>query len=115
LVVNLKNKQTQEVVMKIRIKYRRARFTVEAERKTTCEVCGKGGKIDFHHCKYAYKTSEVRKNPQLALENTAQLCYNCHRIADCIRMLAEHPEDTRKAQKLLDDIVAEEKARNSKE
>ncbi|MHA1852592.1 MAG: hypothetical protein ACTSUF_03685 [Candidatus Heimdallarchaeaceae archaeon] len=80
----------------IKIKYRRAIIKVNAKRRKTCEICGRQGKIDFHHTKYAYKTSEVRKNPQLALENTLQLCYPCHKIADAIRIILSNPEITLK-------------------
>ena len=79
--------------MKFTIKYRRATFTVEGTKPTTCEVCGKSGKIDGHHMKYAYKTSEVRKNHQLALENVIWLCFRCHMVGDAVRIVDDN-EDT---------------------
>jgi len=39
----------------------------------------------LHHTKYAYQRETVRKNPYLALDNTLELCYGCHPIADGFR------------------------------
>ena len=69
--------------------------------KRKCEVCGKEGKIDFHHYKYAYKTSEVRKDPQLALENTIMLCYTHHKIADAMRILDSHLYEVHKIGRVI--------------
>ena len=74
------------------------RTTVEVPyliRKGICEACGKSKKkreiksTHLHHWRYAYKWSSVKKNPELALENTIELCYACHEIADAIRRLSE--------------------------
>lgn len=39
----------------------------------------------LHHMKYAFETETVLKNPILALENTLELCFGCHPIADGLR------------------------------
>ena len=81
--------------MKFKIKYRRATFTVEGKKSEYCQCCHKKPKksgLHFHHKIYAYKTKEVRKNPQLALENTIQLCWYCHRVADSLRVVQSNPE-----------------------
>lgn len=61
-------------------------------RKGKCDACGRkiGEEIKItalHHWFYAYKPETVKKNPALALENTSELCYGCHPIADAIRAL----------------------------
>lgn len=66
-------------------------------RKGCCVAClrckGHGIKrTSLHHTKYAYERKTVRKNPYLALENTLELCYGCHPIADGLRsMLLSNP------------------------
>lgn len=59
-------------------------------RKGCCEAClrckGKGIKrTSLHHTVYAYTKETVRKNKFLALENTIELCFGCHPIADGLR------------------------------
>lgn len=82
--------------MKFRVRYRRARVTVEGEKPTTCKACQLGPnefcRIELHHWKYAYSTKEVRANPQFALENTIGLCYLCHRVADHIKNVLKDSE-----------------------
>jgi len=59
-----------------------------------CERCrGEGIKItQLHHAKYAYETKTVLKNPVLALDNTLELCFGCHPVADGFRdMLLSNP------------------------
>lgn len=61
-------------------------------RKHKCAVCGKvvGEEIKttaLHHWWYAYQPETVRKNPILALDNTIEVCYGCHQVADAIRAL----------------------------
>ena len=61
-------------------------------RKGKCECCGKvvGEEIKvtaLHHNWYAYQPETVRKNPILALDNTIEICYGCHQMADAIRAL----------------------------
>jgi late competence protein required for DNA uptake (superfamily II DNA/RNA helicase) len=73
--------------MKTRVRYRRARVTVEYDRKGYCESCYKVGRTELHHMIYHYKTSEVRANPSLVLENTIELCFKCHRIANMLNHL----------------------------
>jgi hypothetical protein len=60
-------------------------------RKGICEVCGRS--IDkkeikttqLHHWVYKYETETVKKNPLLALENTIEVCFGCHKICDWLR------------------------------
>jgi hypothetical protein len=62
-------------------------------RKHKCDACGKSvalGEIKvtaLHHWWYAYQPKTVQENPLLALENTSELCFGCHQIADAIRAL----------------------------
>ncbi|MHA1305339.1 MAG: hypothetical protein ACTSPI_16695 [Candidatus Heimdallarchaeaceae archaeon] len=95
--------------MKIRIKYRRARVTVTVpdnfKRECCIEDCpNKHGKIDFHHYRYAYKTSEIRKNPQLALKNTILLCFHHHRIADAMRTIENNYDIVHEIDKKIEDM-----------
>lgn len=55
-----------------------------------CKRTKKDGEIKRtgrHHFKYAYELKTVRANPVLALDNSEELCWRCHRIADGLRML----------------------------
>jgi hypothetical protein len=62
-------------------------------RKGICQACGKSkerGEIRTtanHHWWYAYAPKTVKENPLLALENTSELCFYCHQLADAIRAL----------------------------
>lgn len=61
-------------------------------RKHKCACCGKvvGEEIKttaLHHWWYAYQPETVRKNPILVLDNTIELCFGCHQVADAIRAL----------------------------
>jgi hypothetical protein len=62
-------------------------------RKGVCEGCGKSKAkqeikvTSLHHWKYAYKPETVQKNPVLVLENTSELCFACHMVADGFRNL----------------------------
>jgi len=70
-------------------------------RRGKCKVCGKDkakGEIkttQLHHWYYKYNVETVKKNPLLALENTIELCYGCHKIADWLRnaVTATRPEN----------------------
>jgi len=55
-----------------------------------CQACGIQRQTHFHHYKYAYMTKEIRKDPDKALENTVQLCFPCHMMADNIRKIEEN-------------------------
>lgn len=74
---------------KIRITYRHARVMVGLEKTGYCLVCYDKGRTEMHHVKYAYTTKEVRAHHQLALDNTVELCFRCHRIANAIRIVDE--------------------------
>ena len=55
-----------------------------------CKRCKSKGEIkttQLHHTVYKYETKTVRKNPVLALENSLELCFGCHRPADGLRDL----------------------------
>jgi hypothetical protein len=60
-------------------------------RKHKCDACGKSianGEIRvtaLHHWWYAYQPDTVKENPQLAIENTSELCFGCHPLGDAIR------------------------------
>ena len=62
-------------------------------RKHKCDACGKSvaaGEIKvtaLHHWLYKYRADTVKENPILALENTSELCFGCHQVADAIRAL----------------------------
>jgi len=58
-----------------------------------CTCCGKKCKGDTHHFVYAYATKKVRKNPMLALENTTELCFPCHRVANALKLLHETKDE----------------------
>lgn len=97
-----------ENMTKFKIKYRRSYFTVEGEKLDYCECCGKKPDprgLHRHHWAYTYKTSEVRENPQLALENTSTLCFVCHRVADALRAVKENPEKVKKLEKLRKEAI----------
>ena len=81
-----------------KIRYRRALIVVPDAPPLTgvCECCGKKRKCDTHHFVYAWSTKEVRLNPKLALENTAELCFNpCHRVANALKLLQENKPEIR--------------------
>lgn len=64
----------------------------EDPRKHKCECCfkvvGRDIKVTaLHHWWYAYQPETVRKNPILALDNTVEVCYGCHQVADALRAL----------------------------
>ena len=69
------------------ILYRRTRIPLEFNpRKGICNLCNKSikkGEINvthMHHLFYEFSTEEVRKNHQLALKNTIEVCFSCHRV-----------------------------------
>ena len=67
----------------------------ENPRKGVCDGCGRrvGMEIkttQLHHWIYQFETKTVRQNPQLALKNSNEFCFNpCHKAADALRSLAE--------------------------
>ena len=78
--------------MKYRIRYRRAQIAVNIDRKGHCLACKKKGRTEFHHYSYEYTTKQARKDHQLAIRNTIELCYVCHKMADVIKKIDESPE-----------------------
>jgi len=89
--------------MGFRIKYRRITVKLDFNpRSGVCEACGRKGKTDLHHTKYAYKTSEVRKKPMLALHHTIELDFHCHRIANAVQLIEKYPIKTKKIKELME-------------
>ena len=73
-------------------------------RAGVCTACGKSiHKIingepeikltSMHHWKYAYAPETVRKNPILILDNTIEVCYACHQVADGLRGIMKMSPD----------------------
>lgn len=78
-------------------------------RRGICSSCNRSkhkGEIkttQLHHTKYAFETETVLKNPILALENTLELCFGCHPVADGLRdILLSNPRGgLRKIEKII--------------
>jgi hypothetical protein len=88
--------------MKQYIRYKKTNLHVNVDyliRNKICECCGKHTKTDLHHWKYAYPTKQVQKYKLLALDNTVELCWSCHRLANCISHLDN--DDQEKVNKLI--------------
>lgn len=69
-------------------------YLPEDPRKHQCEACkrkvGQGIKSTaLHHTSYKYKGDTVKKNPKLALDNTIEVCFTHHKIADALRVLTD--------------------------
>lgn len=80
--------------MKQKITYEKTVITVEYPvpiRKGQCDAClrkvghGEINTTQKHHTVYKYEIVTVKKNPLLALENTLELCFGDHPIADGFR------------------------------
>lgn len=78
--------------MKSTIRYKKTTIRIkENPRKGMCMCCLKFfQKTDMHHWIYAYETKEVKKNPELALNNTTELCYHCHLFANALKKCTEN-------------------------
>jgi len=85
------------------VTYRRKRVFVERNspiKKGKCSACHrtvKNGEIkttQLHHWKYEFSVPKVRKNPELALKNTVELCYGCHQVADAFRKILERSDES---------------------
>lgn len=92
---------------KCAILYRRARIPLNFNpRKGICKLCGKSiekGEITIthlHHMIYEFTTDKVRKNHQLALKNTIEICFSCHTALHAIQE-AIKPENQQLLIKLL--------------
>lgn len=86
------------------IRYKNITVKVDGIKPTICSCCGNKAKprgIHFHHIRYSYTIDEVRNNPKLALDNTICLCFSCHRICNCIRILEENKEKAKKLMELI--------------
>ena len=91
------------------ITYRKTVIYIKSDeplRTGVCRSCGRREKTDLHHYCYAYKTSEVKKNHSLALMNTVELCYRCHRIANAMRIADDNPAIRDMVQSIMDDRKA---------
>lgn len=73
-------------------------------RKGICSGCGKSrhkfinGEPEIkltalHHWKYAYAPETVKKNPILILDNTIEVCFACHQVADGLRGIMKMSPD----------------------
>ena len=99
------------MVEMFKIKYRRATVTLKDNpRKGWCECCGRKGKTGCHHFRYAYKTKEVRKKPILALDNTAELCFLDHRIANALQLIERYPQRVEVLKALFAEKIEEKNA-----
>jgi hypothetical protein len=83
-------------------------YLPENPHKGVCQACGLSkarGEIKFtafHHWWYAYQPETVKKNPVLVLENTSEVCFGCHQVADSIRaLLYAKPERVANVAELL--------------
>jgi len=88
----------------MQIRYKRIKVKVDHKKPTICKCCGNTPKprgMHMHHTKYEFTIDEVRKKPELALKNTIGLCYHCHRLANCMRILEENKEKYKKLKKIL--------------
>jgi hypothetical protein len=83
---------------KYAVTYQKARIMVPCKtnpRTGKCDACGRkvGHEIKVtqrHHWIYQFKTSTVKKSPQLALKNSNEFCfYPCHKTGDALRNLCE--------------------------
>ena len=86
---------TKKKLKKYYVSYHKTRIRVPFNpRKGICVACNRkrGEEIkvtQIHHVIYAYATATVKKNPLLVMDNTVELCFACHRIADAFRQLLE--------------------------
>lgn len=95
----MKNKQNMTKKQKIYYQRTRISFLYPVPIRNgcciACKRCKSKGEIKTtqkHHTVYAFKTETVKKNPLLALENTLELCFGCHPVADGFRdMLLSNP------------------------
>ena len=79
--------------MSYTIKYKRIRVKVEGDKPLICECCCKAPNVpQTHHWIYAYLKKEILENPELAKKNSNTMCYNCHLIANALRIVLENPE-----------------------
>jgi len=93
-----KNEQKKQKIKMYQVSYQTTHgkgvvvYLPSNPRKGKCECCGKvvGEEIkttQLHHMWYAYQPETVKKNPILVLDNTIEVCYGCHQVADAIRAL----------------------------
>jgi len=81
------------------LKYQTVKVEVDDPRVGKCAVCGKSVKkkelrsTALHHYRYKYRPETVLANPELALENTIEVGYCHHPIADCLRLLYERKNE----------------------
>lgn len=54
-------------------------------RKGVCDACGRKGRTQRHHWKYAFQKHDVKQNPKLVLKYTREYDFHCHQLADVIR------------------------------
>jgi hypothetical protein len=77
------------------VQYRRGAHKVTVridDPRDTCVMCQrkfKGRSINTHHWKYVWNLQDVKKKPELALENTVKLCAKHHRIGNDLREIVD--------------------------
>jgi len=84
-----------ETLLKYLIDYQGKKVWVELDsppKRGVCQACsrkvGNGIKItQTHHFVYAYSKKRVVKEPELALENTVELCWSDHRLGNALMNL----------------------------
>lgn len=70
-------------------------------RTGVCAGCGKSiakkeiKLTSLHHWKYAYKAATVKQTPILILDNTSELCFACHQVADGLRSIMKMTDPER--------------------
>lgn len=104
---------------RIRVRYRRIQVTLPAGyspvltgycRNAACPNHNKKGLTHLHHYEYAYETKEVREAPIKALDNTVELCFTCHKLADAFRKLTANEETGQRVIGILSAIHGAKKA-----
>ena len=81
--------------MRYGIDYQGRKIYVELDeppKKGICEAChrkvGKDIKITAtHHFSYSFSKKQIEKDPKLALKNTAEVCFSCHRYGNALMNL----------------------------
>ena len=84
----------KEKMKKYAVTYQKTKILIpypRNPRRGICQVCERSKEkkeiktTQLHHWVYRYETKTVKKNPLLALENTIEVCYGCHKICDWLK------------------------------
>ena len=78
------------------VRYRRGSRAVTVKppdyAPTHCQACNRkysGRRLQTHHWRYQWTLGDVKRNPILALDNSASFCVVHHMAADSIRKITE--------------------------